>query len=72
MEGFDLKVLRLQAEMTQWRAAQIVGIPSQDLCHAEKGRRRLCPEVEERLKRLYGARIEEREAASGHASDRSG
>lgn len=59
MKGFDLKILRLRADMTQWLAAQTIGIPPQDLCHAERGRRKLPEEVETRLLRLYQSRIDE-------------
>lgn len=58
MDGLDLKILRLRADLTQWRAAQAVGIAPQDLCHAERGRRPLSPKVIQRLIRLYEQRIE--------------
>ena len=56
MDGFDLKVMRLRADVSQWRAAQAVGIAPQDLCHAERGRRRLRPEAEHRLIEFYLSR----------------
>lgn len=53
MDGFELKVMRMRAGVTQWRAAQAVGIAPQDLCHAERGRRRLRSEAERRLIEFY-------------------
>jgi DNA-binding XRE family transcriptional regulator len=58
MDGFGLKILRLRADLTQWRAAQAVGIAPQDLCHAERGRRPLPAEVTQQLIRLYERTIE--------------
>lgn len=53
MDGFELKVMRLRANVSQWRAAQAVGIAPQDLCHAERGRQRLRADVERRLIEFY-------------------
>jgi DNA-binding XRE family transcriptional regulator len=64
MDGFDLKVLRLRANVSQWRAAQAVGIAPQDLCHAERGRRRLRPEAERRLIAFYLSQGESNDAVA--------
>jgi DNA-binding XRE family transcriptional regulator len=57
MDGLELKILRLRAGYVQWRAAQAVGIAPQDLSHAERGRRPLSKEAEQKLRSLYALRL---------------
>lgn len=64
MDGFDLKVMRLRAGMTQWRAAQAIQIAPQELCHIERGRRHLDLGIQKALVGLYRMRIAEEDIAS--------
>lgn len=50
MNGFQLVILRLKAGLKQYQLAQLLNIPPTIICDLEKGRRRITPEVEKRIR----------------------
>lgn len=50
MDGFQLVILRLKANLKQYQLAQLLNIPPTIICDLEKGRREITPEVEKRIR----------------------
>ena len=49
LRGIDLKLMRVQRGVRQYRVAQALGIPASALCDYENGRRRVQPALAARI-----------------------
>jgi len=50
MDRFDLILLRLKAGLKQYELANLLGVPGTIICDLERGRRKITPEIEERIR----------------------
>lgn len=50
MDGFQLVILRLKAQLKQYQLAQLLNIPPTIVCDLEKGRRKITPELEKQIR----------------------
>lgn len=54
MNGLDLTILRLKANLRQYELAQLLGVPSTVVCDWERGRRQITLDIEQRIKEAIG------------------
>ena len=50
MDRFDLVLMRLKAGLKQYELANLLGVPGTIICDLERGRRKITPEIEERIR----------------------
>lgn len=51
MDRFMLIALRLKARLKQWELARLLNVSQTTLCDLERGRRRITPEIADKIKR---------------------
>ena len=54
MDRFRLIRMRLKAGLKQWELAQLLNMSQTRLCDLERGRSRITPEIEEKLRGAIG------------------
>ena len=50
MDRFELVIMRLKSGLRQYEVAQLPSVPPTIICDLERGRRKITPEIEERIR----------------------